>query len=179
MRIILALLALLSLFGCDHVVYVYADGGPQLGGDAGPQPLGDAAPQGDAWAASDGTCLPDRTPGEISSADCHRYAATPVCDGLTATCAPAPRAFCDPCETDAQCQTGVDLHAQCVFLGRAQPYPSDQACLSPCTTVADCGFLGWPATSVQCMQLGTQGSFCVVPFADGTPTCSDGQGGRR
>lgn len=176
---IIAFLLPSLLAGCgDRIVYVFADAGPQPTSDAGP-PTADGAPALDAPDLPADTCLPDRTPGEVSSADCHRYAAEPVCDGTTSTCVAAPSHYCAACETDEQCQLGVDLRADCVFLPRPSPYPSDQACLSPCDTDADCDFLPRPEwTGVQCVAL-ERGSYCVVPFTSGEATCSDFAGGRR
>jgi hypothetical protein len=186
--------------GCgERVVYVYPDG-PNPTADAGP-PTGDGAvlpdvdaaePPVDAPALPAGTCLPHRTDIEVSSADCHRYAATPVCDGLAAdpvtglsTCAPEPTGYCGACETDDQCHTGVDLRSECVLIpyrGEVAGTPfdrTDQACLSPCATDDDCAFLPRPEWSgVRCLPL-PRGTYCVVPFTDGTPTCSDFSGGRR
>lgn len=173
-----ALVLFLAACGGDRIVYVYADAGPQQGDGGGvfPDTLADTgAMQPDTWAA-DGVCMPDRDPGSVSSADCHRYPSTPVCDGTTSRCAPLPHAYCDVCETDQQCANGVDLHARCVYMHRDR-FPSDQACLSPCAADSDCAFLGW--VGVQCLPIGGQGLFCVVPFADGVATCSDFMGGRR
>jgi hypothetical protein len=186
---IIATLFVLTLAACsgERIVYVYPDAGPVIpGADAGPS-VGDGSsplPDGpvvdvDAHEPAPGECYPDRFEGEVSSADCHRYASTPVCDGTTSTCTALPRHYCGACETDAQCAAGVDIRADCVFLPRPAPYPSDQACLSPCDVDADCAFLPQPEwTGVQCVTL-ERGRYCVVPFSTGEPTCSDFMGGRR
>lgn len=189
-RIALALFVLLAACG-ERVVYVYPDGSvptdaPTLpGDDAGALDAPDAT--GDAPTLPAGVCDPSRAEGSISSADCRRYASTPVCDaGLDddalGTCAPLPTMYCGACETDAQCADGVDLRSHCVFIPHAFPHLNDQACLSPCSTDADCAFLNdtgiWLATA-RCTDL-PRGRYCTVPFSDGvTATCSDFMGGRR
>jgi hypothetical protein len=188
MRTLLTALVLSFLAtACDRVAYVYADGGPVPTTDAGPMPLADGAVTPDAGAdvevPPDGVCLPTREPGAVSSADCHRYTETPVCDGTTSACVEAPSHLCAACETDAQCRTSVDIRSECVFLPREEPYPSDQACLSPCETDDDCAWLPRPEwDGVRCTAL-PRGSYCVVSFGDpfnpGEPTCSDFHGGRR
>jgi len=122
----------------------------------------------------------------VSSSDCRRYPGHPVCDGWTDTCVGLPEHFCAACETDEQCQLGVDVRAECVFL----PYApgdnvyNDQACLSPCATDGDCAFLPLPEWfGVRCMTL-PRGSYCVVPFnptndPPGPATCTDFHAGRR
>lgn len=178
-----AFILALTLTACSpQIIYVYGDAGPQSDASAlvdGAQP---DAHESDAALAPEGECLPNRNAGSISSADCYRYASTPVCDAYTARCTAAPAAFCDACETDAQCADGVDLRARCVFMPRHDTLQADQACLSPCDSDADCAFLPRPAwTGVTCAAVGTAGSFCVVRFADSfaEATCSDFMGGRR
>lgn len=189
----IALLALVLLSACgERIVYVYPDGSEPpadasvLPGDDASTP-DDASPPVDAWRPPAGACDPSREEGAISSADCRRYASTPVCDsGLDddplGTCAALPTMYCSPCETDAQCASGVDLRSECVFIPHPFSHLNDQACLSPCVSDADCAFLNdsgiWLPTA-RCTVL-PRGSYCTVPFSDGvTGTCSDFAGGRR
>lgn len=182
------ILGLVVLVGAcsPTVVYVYPDAPVTPAEDAGVQGAADAPAAGEDAAWAEGACLPERTAGAVSSADCHRYPDRPVCDGWTDTCVPPPSTYCGACETDEQCQLGVDVRTDCVFL----PYAprelryNDQACLARCEVDTDCDFLPRPEWwGVRCMQL-ARGGYCVVPFApsDTTPgpaTCSDFMGGRR
>lgn len=129
---------------------------------------------------AEGTCSPYRDPTGVSSADCYRYPRAPVCDAFTNRCVSLPSAPCDPCETDQQCQRGVDVQFHCVYIPHVRI--ADQACLSPCTSDMDCRFLSdhyrnWYAP-VRCVQL-PRGRYCSMPFSNGEGSCSDFSGGRR
>lgn len=127
-------------------------------GDAGGQ-LEDAG--ADAQLPEPGACEPDRTDDAISHNDCRRYAARPICDALSEACVALPSALCGACETDAQC-AAVDIHSRCVFMPGDIPANNDSACLSPCSSDSDCGWItdayGWTAQA-RCFDF-PAGRFC-------------------
>lgn len=175
-------LSLLTL-GCDRVVYVYADAGPQQWpqDDAGalpdaPEVPSDApdasSPVLDAGTWVPGTCEPDREPGAVSHNDC-RGLDTPVCDAISETCAPLPTDSCDACETDVQCREGVSLRADCIFLAGDVEANNDSVCLYACDTTADCGHLG---SLYECRPF-ARGTYCAPTI--GTRTHCRAPDGQR
>lgn len=177
--------AAFMLSACStQVVYVYPDAGTPEGDAAQANPdahtlLADAP---DAVivhedAAVGNTCEPDRAPGAISQADCLGNAAHTICDAISETCVAAPHALCGACNSDAQC-TGVDLHAQCVFIPGDVATNNDQACLVPCAGDSDCTWItaayGW-GSNARCRAL-PSGSFCIGDWI--TPNCRNPDGSR-